>query len=214
MADNTLNLYLDVKEFDRLLRKYERELSEETYEKIIRGFASDMQRRAITPINRAIRTQYNVGVSEVISAFGTLKTVQEDSRLIKCWFNVRGVRKGIPNQAPGKRGPRRGNLYAKILKGGEEPLPKTGRRPHILIYNGAVRVVQGNKTYMGAEKKTLASGKVKVYRRRRPVTSRAVSLAIPQMPVNRAKPMVLEQIGELMVKRLTHQAQRHMPSFK
>lgn len=197
-------LKLDFSEFDAAIKEYQRRLDFASFDKGLKNTFYDLKTRFRTPIYRALAREYYVKQSEVYSAMGTMK-YNVGFGNISCWYNFKGVRKSVAGSRKGslKNGRyRTGTFYAKIVKSGENPLPTTGRRPHYARNStGSIIVIHP------AEYKLTKMMPGKKYKIRKKIT-RAVSLAIPQMPLNRSQGEVEKQILKIAMERLTHNMSR------
>lgn len=209
------NLRIDTKDTQRVLGEIRSKLDLNTFANVMHDTVSDMRRRAITPINRAIRAQYRVGVSEVIEAFGPLKG-GSGSLNMRCWYDVAGKRKLVPKQGRDskKKYYTTGKFKARIVVGGEEELPLDGRRPHIRRRGGQILVVHKDKkrTYIRTYTRK-KDGKTVQYEAKMNLLTRAVSLAIPQMPLNRSREELVREVQDVMIKRLLHNTARRTEIF-
>lgn len=198
------NLRLDFSEFDAAIKEYQRRLDFANFDKGLKNTFYDLKTRFRTPIYRALAREYYVKQSEVYSSMGTMQ-YNVGFGNISCWYNFKGVRKSIAGSRKGslKNGRyRTGTFYAKIVKSGENPLPTTGRRPHFARNStGSIIVIHPDKFKV----ENVRPGTKRVLRKR---ITRAVSLAIPQMPLNRSQGEVEKQILNIAMGRLIHNMSR------
>ena len=97
---------------------------------------------------------------------------------------------------------------AGMVRGGEENLPTSGRRPHYFNSSGRVVVYVKGEHYTRMEKFTAtAKGgeSKKAYRSTKPKTRPAVGIGIPQMPLTRSKDRIQKEMEARLEKRVVHQ---------
>lgn len=202
--ENIWNLKLDLSEFHDAIKEYQLRLDFASFDRGMKNTFYDLKTRFRTPIYRALASEYYVKRKEVYAALGKLK-YRSSVGEISCWYDVKGKRKSIGGGRKGslKNGRyRTGTFYAKIVKSGENPLPTDGRRPHFARNStGSIIVIHPDKFKV----ENVRPGTKRVLRKR--ITS-AVSLAIPQMPLNRSKDEVEKQILKIAMERLTHNMSR------
>lgn len=197
-------LNIDLEDFHNKIYEYKDRMSHEAYIDGLNKTFYDLKKRLRTPIYRAMAQEYKVKRKEVYDALGELK-YKNGAGEISCWYDVKGVRKKIAPVKRNKKIKRRyrywpGEFYPGILKGPENPLPTSGRRPHFAsTSSGRIVVIHPNETKMYNTKQGC--------KKKKKITS-AVSLAIPQMPLNRGREETEAKIEEVAMKRLVHNMER------
>lgn len=189
MAGMSTYLWIDTSEVQGTVDMMRGKLSPENFQALMYRTLKEVGNRAKTPIKRAVASEYEVTQGWVSSAMGSPRMSVGDG--VQCIIPVDGTRGTIGREfsASGGRKGKRGyalKMRAHIVKG------QTSILPEKMSHQG------GNPPFMvnsiGMTRKTKA---------RYPL-ARVVGLAVPQMPINRAKPEVQQAIIELLEKRMIH----------
>lgn len=193
------DLYIDIHELNELTNMMASKLTAQNFDKLMKRTMTEVGRRAKTPIKEAVVQQYEVKKSWVGQAIKEPKVGGAGTDVF-CKIPLAGKKGTIGGTFHAKGGAhgwnvRSGKKYkisTKIVKG------QTGKLPDAMSHQG------GQPPFRNLSSSKI--GKIAFTRKgkdRLPIAS-VSGLAMPQMPMNRAKPRTERKILELAMDRTMH----------
>lgn len=190
------DLYIDASELDGLLKDMAGKLTPGNFDKLMRRSLNEVGRRSKKPIRKAVTGQYAVKAGWVNEGIKSAK-VSGGGGEVSCVIPLVGAKGHIGGTFAASGGhpgwnPPKYRIRARIVKSGLSVLPAVmshqgGQPPFINTSAAKLNGVAFTRT--GKE--------------RFPIESIS-ALALPQMPLNRAKPETEREILELTEKRVVH----------
>lgn len=189
MAGAKTWLYIDTSAVDGTINMMRDALSHEQFEALMYRTLKEVGNRAKVPVARAVQEEYAVKQAWVKGAMGSPRMSIGDG--VQCIIPINGARGSIGGTFKASGGHRGAvgqklKLRARIVKGQSSTLPEKmshqGGQPPFM--SGGIAFTRKTKA-------------------RFPI-ARVVGLGVPQMPINRAKPQVQDEIIKLLEKRAIH----------
>jgi len=185
-----INLVIDASDAQRIIDQVAEALSPEQIDRLMFRTLKEVGNKTRTETGRAVSTEYAVTKGWAMARMGAPK-MGGGGGSWSCVIPMRDRRGSIGGTFKlmgWHRGSKRkiGRVRAKIYRGGASTLPS-----HMSNYGGNPPFVVGGLAF------------VRKTNRAHPIAG-IVDIAMPQMPLNKSKPLVEQAIQEAMVKRLTH----------